>query len=291
MKRREAIKKGSLSAGALSLLPVSRLTKRFKENNAQMKLKGNINHSVCRWCYNSMDLESLCQGAKDIGIQSIEIISPEDWDTLKKYDLICAVASHKNQSLTEGFNHPEYHERLIKMYIELIDQAAEAGMPNVIVFSGNRAGISDEAGLENCAVGLDRVVKHAEQKNVMVVMELLNSKIDHADYQCDHTPWGVALVDKIGSSHFKLLYDIYHMQIMEGDIIRTIQDYHEYIGHYHTGGVPGRREINDSQELNYPAIMRAILDTGYTGYVAQEFIPSYEDQLAALKEGVLICDV
>ena len=291
MKRREAIKKSTLSAGLLSLYPTGKLINTDIYNRSNMKLKGNINHSVCRWCYNSLSLDELCEGAKEIGIKSIELTTPDEWNILKKHGLTCAVAAHKDQSLTEGFNHMEYHERLIPMYLELIDQAADAGMPNVIVFSGNRKGITETQGLEHCAKGLDKIVKHAEKKDVMIIMELLNSKVDHPDYQCDLTPWGVALVDKIGSSHFKLLYDIYHMQIMEGDIIRTIRDFSEYIAHYHTGGVPGRREINDSQELNYPAIMQAIVDTGYKGYVAQEFIPSYENKLEALKEGVLICDV
>ena len=291
MKRREAIKKGTLSAGLISIYPADKFVNKITDNSQNMKLKGNINHSVCRWCYNSLSLDELCEGAKDIGIKSIELTTPDEWDTLKKHGLTCAVAAHKSQSLTEGFNHSEYHDRLVPMYLELIDQAADGGMPNVIVFSGNREGIGEEQGLEHCAKGLEKVVKRAEKRDVMVIMELLNSKIDHQDYQCDHTPWGVALVDKIGSSHFKLLYDIYHMQIMEGDIIRTIRDYSDYIAHYHTGGVPGRREINDTQELNYPAIMKAIVDTGFKGYVAQEFIPSYDDKLAALKEGVMICDV
>ena len=164
-------------------------------------------------------------------------------------------------------------------------------MENLICFSGNRNGLDDETGLDNCAVGLEPLVKLAERHGIVLHMELLNSKVDHEDYQCDHTPWGVRLSEKLGSPNFKLLYDIYHMQIMEGDIIRTIRDYSDYIAHYHTGGVPGRREINDTQELNYPAIMKAIVDTGFEGYVAQEFIPSYDDKLAALKEGVMICDV
>ena len=291
MKRREAIKKGTISAGFMSLIPASSLVENVTNNQQHMNLKGNINHSVCRWCYNSLPLEELSLGVKELGMKSIELLSPDEWDTVKKHGLTCAVASHKSQSLTEGFNHTEYHERLIPMYLELIDQAADAGLPNVIVFSGNRNGISDEQGLEHCAQGLDKVVKHAEKRDIMIIMELLNSKVNHKDYQCDHTPWGVSLVDKIGSPNFKLLYDIYHMQIMEGDIIRTIRDYSEYIAHYHTGGVPGRNEINDSQELNYPAIMKAIVETGYQGYIGQEFIPTYDDKLAALKEGVMICDV
>ena len=178
-----------------------------------------------------------------------------------------------------------------KPYFDLIEKAADLGIKNLICFSGNRNGIDDETGMENCAVGLDKIVKHAEKHNVMMAMELLNSKVDHKGYQCDKTPWGVQLVEKISSPNFKLLYDIYHMQIMEGDVIRTIKKYNQYFGHYHTGGNPGRNEINDTQELFYPAIMRAILDTGYKGYVSQEFIPTWKDKIAALKDGIKICDV
>jgi hydroxypyruvate isomerase len=176
-------------------------------------------------------------------------------------------------------------------YTTLINKAADAGIKRVIVFSGNRNGISDAQGIEQCAIGLEPLVNLAEKKNITLVMELLNSKVDHTNYQCDHTPWGVSLADKIGSDHFKLLYDIYHMQIMEGDIIATIKEYHSYIDHYHTGGVPGRNEINKNQELNYPAIIKAILSTGFDGYIAQEFIPTYPDKLKALKEAISICSV
>ena len=254
-------------------------------------LKGNINHSVCRWCYGQIPLEEFCEKVKDLEVPSIELTRPDEWPLLEKYGLTCALGTEQFANIVEGFNKVENHEKLINPYIGLIDKAADAGIPTVIVFSGNRFGMSDEAGIENCATGLDKIVKHAEKKNVMVVMELLNSKVNHKDYMCDHTAWGVKLVDKIGSPQFKLLYDIYHMQIMEGDIISTIRDYKDYIAHYHTGGVPGRNEINASQELNYPAIMKAIVETGYKGYVAQEFIPTWEDQIAALKEGVTICDI
>lgn len=259
-------------------------------NRVQPKA-GQINHSVCQWCYGDIPLDRFCEQIKELGIHAIDLCTPEGFDTLAKYDLTCSMVTHRRASLEQGFNHVAYHEGLIETYLRLIDHAAEHGMPNVIVFSGNRNDISEEAGLENCAAGLEKVVKHAEKRDVMVVMELLNSKVDHPDYQCDHTPWGVALVDKIGSPNFKLLYDIYHMQIMEGDIIATIRRYQDYIAHYHTGGVPGRHEINDDQELNYRPIMRAIVQTGYDGYVAQEFIPTYEDKMAALREGIEICTV
>lgn len=295
MNRRSAIKNTALSLGAMSALAScntpSTITE-AKSTAVKMKASGeNINHSVCRWCYGSIPLEQFCESAQEMGIKSIELTTPEEWGILKQYNLTCAVGTHKKASLTNGFNDPKFHDSLISTYTTLIDQAADAGIDAIIVFSGNRRGLDDEAGIENCALGLDKVIKHAEQREVKVVMELLNSKVDHKDYQCDKTPWGAALVEKIGSPNFKLLYDIYHMQIMEGDIIDTIRNYTDHIGHYHTGGVPGRNEINLNQELNYPAIMRAIVATGYKGYVAQEFIPTYDDKIAALREGVMICDV
>lgn len=296
MKRRSAIKNSILGLGTLSLAGACDSSKAIntQKPSATMTaadLKNNINHSVCRWCYGDYELEKLSENAKDMGLKSIELTTPKEWSILQKYGLTCAVGTKENMSLTEGFNDPKNHAQLQTDYIKLIDQASEAGIPSIIVFSGNKRDLTDEQGIENCAVGLDKVAKHAERKNVTVVMELLNSKVNHPDYQCDTTPWGAALVDKVGSDQFKLLYDIYHMQIMEGDVIATIRKYQDYIAHYHTGGVPGRNELNDTQELFYPAIMRAIVETGYKGYVAQEFIPTYDDQMAALKESVLVCDV
>jgi hydroxypyruvate isomerase len=238
-----------------------------------------------------MPLEELIEGSNELGLKSIEILGPDDWKQVQQHGLTCAVATDSFVSIENGFNEPENHEKLRKGYEGLINQAADDGLPNVICFSGNRRDISDEQGLEQCAIGLEPLVKQAEQRNIMLIMELLNSKVNHKDYQCDKTPWGVKLVEKIGSPNFKLLYDIYHMQIMEGDVIATIQKYHQHIAHYHTGGVPGRHEINETQELYYPAIIKAILETGYTGYLGQEFVPTWEDKLAALKEGVQICDV
>jgi len=299
INRRKALKDMAVGTGAVALggaaLSSESCTTDTKPKaemvNQKKGLKNNIKHSVCRWCYNKIELEELAEKAKDMGIQSIEIIGPDDWKVISKYDLTCAMGNAPFISLTKGFNHTEYHEAYQKNYPGLIDQAADMGIKNIICFSGNREGISEEEGLENCAKGLDAIVKYAEKKNVNIVMELLNSKVNHKDYQCDKTPWGAALVDKIGSPNFRLLYDIYHMQIMEGDIIATIQKYKDYFAHYHTGGVPGRNEINDSQELYYPAIIQAIIDTGYDGYLGQEFIPKGPDPIAALHEGVLICDV
>ena len=300
MHRRNSIKQTILGAGLISLMSGmdalaskssqdKQLSKDTKSKNQSMK--GNINHSVCRWCYQSIELEAFCEGAKSIGIQSIELTSPKEWPILQKHGLTCALGTDQVAVIEHGFNDPNNHDKMYQPYVELINQAADNGVPNVIVFSGNRRGISDQLGWENCAKGLDRLVKYAESKKVTLVMELLNSKVDHKDYQCDHTAWGVKLVDKIGSPNFKLLYDIYHMQIMEGDIIATIQKYKDYIAHYHTGGVPGRNEINLSQELNYSAIMKAIQGSGFQGFVAQEFIPTYDDKLTALKEGITICDI
>jgi hydroxypyruvate isomerase len=254
-------------------------------------LKGKINHSVCRWCYSSIPLEDLCKAAKNIGLTSIELVGPEEWPVLKKYGLTSALPWGAGMGIEKGFNDPQYHDALVKSYEEVIPKVAAAGYKQIICFSGNRKGLSDEQGIKNCTTGLKRLMPVAEKYKVTMVMELLNSKVNHKDYQCDHTAWGASLADSIGSEYFKLLYDIYHMQIMEGDVIATIKKYKNYISHYHTGGVPGRNEIDDTQELNYPAIMKAILETGYKGFVAQEFIPRRSDKLASLKQGVEICDV
>lgn len=253
-------------------------------------LKGNINHSVCKWCYSKIPLEEFCQSAKAMGITSLDLIDPKDWPTLKKYGLGCAMAQGAGKGINDGFNDPKLHDELVASYEAIFPKLKEAGLTNVICFSGNRRGMSNEEGLKNCAVGLKRLMPSAEKHGVTVVMELLNSKVDHKDYMCDHTAWGVDLCKAVGSERFKLLYDIYHMQIMEGDIIRTIRANHQYIAHYHTGGNPGRNEIDETQEIYYPAVMKAIVDLGFKGHVAQEFIPK-RDPLKSLREGVMICDV
>ena len=261
------------------------------EQTLEKELKGKINHSVCRWCYQSIELEDLCKAAKKIGIASIELVGPEEWPILQKYGLTSALPWGAGKGITEGFNNPQLHDELVQSYEAIIPKVAAAGYKQIICFSGNRNGLDDEKGIENCAVGLKRLMPIAEKYKVTMVMELLNSKVDHHDYQCDHTEWGVALCDKIGSDQFKLLYDIYHMQIMEGDVIATIRKRSKYISHFHTGGVPGRNEIDETQELQYPAIMKAIAETGFKGFVAQEFIPKREDKIASLSQGVRICDV
>ena len=288
--RRNALKKMVAASGAVAGLSVSH---RIAAAEAVLaaELKGKVNHSVCRWCYSSIPLEDLCKAARNIGLTSIELTGPDEWPVLKKYGLTSAMPNGAGKGIVQGFNDPQYHDELVASYSAVIPKAANAGLKQIICFSGNRNGLDDEKGIENCAIALKRLMPLAEKHKVTVVMELLNSKVNHPDYQCDKTSWGAALCDKVGSEYFKLLYDIYHMQIMEGDVIATIRKYHPYISHYHTGGVPGRNEIDETQELNYPAIMKAILDTGFKGYVAQEFIPKREDKIASLKQGVLICDV
>lgn len=255
------------------------------------EVSGKINHSVCQWCYNDIPLEQLCEAAKGMGIKSIDLLNSSQWATAAKYGLTCAMAYANDWGLQRGFNNPAFHEQLLKDYTANIPKAADAGLKNVICFSGNANGLSSEQGLENCAKGLEPVMKVAEKYNMLVSMELLNSKVDHKDYQCDYTLWGVRLCEKLGSPNFKLLYDIYHMQIMEGDVIATIRKNIQYISHFHTGGVPGRHEIDESQELYYPAIMRAIVETGFKGYVAQEFIPAHKDKLNSLKNAIKICNI
>jgi hydroxypyruvate isomerase len=294
LTRRSVIKNIAGSAAAISAglaLPSAARAEILKEEWKEVKLKGNVNHSVCKWCYPKISLEDLCKSAKEMGMASIELLGPEDWPTLKKYGLTCAMPWGAHKTLNRGFNDPTYHDELIALYENVIPKAANAGLDKLICFSGNRNGMSDEQGLKNCAQGLKRLMKTAEKNKVTVTMELLNSKVNHKDYQCDHTKWGVELAKMIGSDRFKLLYDIYHMQIMEGDVIATIKEFHPYINHYHTGGVPGRAEIDQTQELNYPAIVQAILATGYKGFVGQEFVPKRPDVLASLKQGVQICDV
>jgi hydroxypyruvate isomerase len=289
--RRSAIK--NLLAGTAAISATGMLSS-FKPGEKELmadKLKGNINHAVCRWCYGDISVEQLCATAQDIGIKGIDLVGPEDWPTLKKYGLFSSMCNGAEINLTDGFGDTQFHEQLHKQYTAMIPKVAAAGYKNLICFSGSRRGKTDEEGWKNCVEGLKPMVKLAEQHNVVLVMELLNSKIDHKDYQCDHTAWGAELCKRLGSENFKLLYDIYHMQIDEGDVIRNIREHHQYIAHYHTGGVPGRNEIDETQELFYPAIMRAVLEVGHKGFVAQEFIPKQKDKLLSLRKAVHICDV
>ena len=258
---------------------------------AEPAVKGRLKQSVSRWCYGKMSLDELCQHAARIGYKGIDLIEPADWPAVRKHGLVCALGSLGGVlNIEKGFNRVEHHAAINEALARGIDLAAEHGVPNIVCFSGNRAGMSDEEGLENCAKGLRQIAPHAEKKGVTLCVELLNSKVDHKDYMCDHTAWGAALVKKVGSPRVKLLYDIYHMQIMEGDVIRTIRENAPAIAHFHTGGVPGRHEIDERQELNYATVCRAIVDTGYTGFLAQEFVPT-DEPLKALEASFRICDV
>jgi len=289
--RREVIKNIALSAiGIGAVSDFSFAEKKLLQNN--VSLKGNINHSVSRWTFGYLTLDELCEAVKEIGFTAIDLTKPADWPTMQKYGIyasMCYTAGDNN--LNKGLNNPIYHEQLIKEYLETIPIMSKAGYKNLICFTGQRQGMDDETGMKNCMNALSKILPVAEKNGVTMVMELLNSKIDHKDYMCNHVEWGAELCKRVGSDNFKLLFDIYHMQIQEGDIIRNIRDYHQYIAHYHTGGIPGRHEINDTQELYYPAVMKAIVATGYKGYVAQEFSPTYPNKLDSLREAIRICDV
>lgn len=288
ISRRSALKS---VGGAIATFGI--LSSVNKEANAaeetKSKLKGNIHHSVSRWCYGKISLDDLCKACVDIGIESVELLGANEWPTVKKYGLTCAMCNGPDR-IDYGFNRVEHHDDLVAKFEKAIPQVAEFGYPNIICFSGNRRGMSDEEGLENCVKGLKRLMPIAEKYKVTVVLELLNSKVNHKDYMADHSAWGVELCKKVGSERLKLLYDIYHMQIMEGDIIRTIRESGKYFGHYHTGGNPGRNEIDETQEIYYPAVMKAIVATGYKGFVGQEFVPK-RDPLTSLRQAIMICDV
>lgn len=290
--RRSALKTILTGSAVLATLSMTQMcAASTSSEEAMSELKGNINHSVCRWCFNDMSLEELCKLGKGMGLKAIDLVGPKEWDILKKYDLDSSMCNGAEISLTEGWNTPDYHDKLISNYTEMIPLVAKAGYKNLICFSGNRRGMDDATGLKNCVAGLKKVLSLAEKHGVVLVMELLNSKLDHKDYQCDRTHWGAELARTLGSENFKLLYDIYHMQVNEGDVIQNIRDYHPYIAHYHTAGVPGRHEIDETQELYYPAIIKAIKDTGFNGYVAQEFIPAQQDKVASLRKAIQICDI
>ncbi len=291
--RRELLKQ--LTAGSLAVTALPSMSSFISDAENEYSLKGNIKHSVCSWTYNFLPLEDMCSLVKKLGFAAIDLLAPKDWSTIQKHGITCSMCYTAGKiSLTEGWNNKNNHDWLIKDFTEAIPLVAKAGYKNLICFSGNRNGMNDDTGMKNCAEGLKQIMLLAEQNNVVVQMELFNSKVDHKDYMADKSAWGVELCRKIGSPNFKLLYDIYHMQINEGDVIRTIRDNHQYFGHYHTAGVPGRHEIDETQELFYPAIMKAIAATGYQGYVAQEFIPTgkeTKDKIAALKKAIKICDV
>ncbi len=282
MNRRNALKLAVVS-------PTLALSDKIRSNKSSMDVRNSMKHSISRWCYGSTDIHTLIKWCKELGISSIELLDKEEYEIVLDAGLDCAVVNGSKLGITKGFNNPSLHAQLLNDYSVLIPEMAKAGLKTIITFSGNRNGMSDEEGLANCVKGLKPVVRLAEEHGIMVIMELLNSYVDHADYMCDHTEWGVDLVDALGSDHFRLLYDIYHMQIMEGNVVNNIKKYSDYIAHYHSGGVPGRNEINENQELNYPFIIKSIIETGYDGFLGQEFVPSKENAFDSLKEAIQIC--
>ena len=278
-------------AGAAMVTAANPLNRVLSGSGEESKtLKGNIHHSVSHWCYGDIPLEQFAKACKDMGLESVELLGENEWPVVNKAGLKCAVGYATDWGIPKGFNRLYNHEKLISDFTAIIPKAAAAGVPNLICFSGNREGQDDNEGLLNCAKGIRQVMPVAEKYGVTIVIELLNS-YQHEDYQCDRTSWGAALCEMVGSERFKLLYDIYHMQIMEGNVIETITKYGQYLGHIHTGGVPGRHELDETQELYYPAIMNALVRTGYKGYVGHEFVPTWKDKLESLRKSVLICDV
>lgn len=279
MTRRSVLASG---AGALALaqtIPVARAAS-----------AGRLKQGVSRWCYGKMSLDDLCRESVRLGLSGIDLVSYKDWPTILKFGLTPSMTPGAG-TIPDGWNRKENHEKLESEMRENIERAAAAKVPNVITFSGNRRGMPDDEAKDNCVAGLKRVAKLAEDKGVTINIELLNSKVDHKDYQCDHTAWGVDVCKRIGSPRVKLLYDIYHMQIMEGDVIRTIRDNYEYLGHFHTGGVPGRHELDGTQELHWGTIAKAIADLGFQGFFSHEFVPTAKNPIASLEQAVKTCTV
>jgi hydroxypyruvate isomerase len=288
LTRRAALKSG-LAASALA--PLASLA---RADNTPTPRKDRIHQSVCRWCYKDIPLDQLCASAAQIGLKGIDLLDPPDYEVPRRYGLLCTMAYAGGGTIPDALNRPENHAAIEAGFRANIPLAAKAGISNVITFSGNRRGMSDDEGARNAIDGLNRVKKIAEDNGVTICMELLNSKVNHPDYMADHTAWGVRVVEAVNSPRVKLLYDIYHMQIMEGDLIATIRanlaPNSAWIGHFHTGGVPGRHELDDTQEVQWDGVMRAIADAGFTGYVAHEFIPT-RDPMASLRAAVDLCDV
>jgi hydroxypyruvate isomerase len=284
--RREAL----AAAGAAALTPA--LSRAQAQSAGGAVKRGRLKQSVCRWCYQRIPLEEFCRGVAQIGIPAIDLLQPEEWEVAARHGLLCSTGypGQGGGSIVDGLNNRDLHDQIVSTFEKALPMARKARVPNLITFFGNRQGRSDQEAIDNCIAALGRIKPMAEDNEVTVVVELLNSKVDHKDYQGDRTPFGVKVVKAVNSPRIKLLYDIYHMQIMEGDIIRTIRQNKEWFAHYHTGGVPGRNELDPTQELQWPAIARAIIDTGYSGYFAHEFIPT-RDPMTSLREAVQLCDV
>ena len=251
-----------------------------------------LKQSASRWCYRTIPLPDLCRAGKGMGLAGIDLLGPDDWGTVKAEGLVCSMgyAAIRDDFIARGFNNPANHDFLVGELERALPLAAQHGVPNLIAMFGNRQGRTDAQAIDACVTGLRRIAPTAERHGVTICVELLNSKVDHKDYQGDRTAFGANIIEAVGSPRVKLLYDIYHMQIMEGDVIRTIRQHASHIGHFHTGGVPGRHELDDTQELNYHAIAGAIADAGFTGFVAHEFVPT-RDPLGSLKQAVELCAV
>jgi len=283
LSRRQALAAAALPF-ALCPLPSALLAAQRVVRN------GRLRQSVTRWTYRSIALPDLCRAAADIGLGAIDLLEEPDWAAVRPFGLVCSMGWHTGGDIPNGLNDPANHDLIVNGLLKAFPKAAELGVPNLIAFFGNRKGRADEDAIKNCVAGLNRVKEAAEKHGVTVCVELLNSKVNHKDYQGDRTSFGVEVVRQVASPRVKLLYDIYHMQIMEGDVIRTIRDNHQWIAHYHTGGVPGRHELDGTQELNWAAVAKAIADTGFSGYLAHEFVPT-RDPLTSLREAVALCDV
>ncbi len=258
---------------------------------ARIVKNGRLKQSVSRWCFGKIPMPEFCKAVKAMGLTAIDLLGENEWSIVRDHGLICSMVSGFGGSIPEGFNKKSNHDTLVKNLEAGIPKVAKAGYPNVITFFGNRvAGMSDSEAVDNCIAGLERIKKAAEQSKVMVCVELLNSKVDHKGYLGDHAELGLKVVKAVNSPYVKLLYDIYHMQIMDGDIVRTIRDNIKWLAHFHTGGVPGRHELDDTQELNWRTVAKGIVETGYAGYFAHEFVP-VRDPLTSLREAVALCDV
>jgi hydroxypyruvate isomerase len=284
MSRRAVLKSGSAALAMASLAGAS------EGQEKPQPRKKRIRQSACRWCYQKIPLEELCAFGAQIGLAGIDLLQPEEWETPRRHGLICSMGYAGGGEIADALNRPENHTAIEAVFRKNIPLAAKAGVPNVITFSGTRRGMPDQEGARNTVAGLNRVKKIAEDNGVVICLELLNSKVDHPDYMADHSAWGVRVMQEVNSPNVKLLYDIYHMQIMEGDLIATIRDNLAWIGHFHTGGVPGRHELDNTQEVQWDGVMRAIAESGFRGYVAQEFVPA-RDPLTSLREAVDLCDV
>ena len=282
---RRALLKSSVIGLAASQMPLETAA-----GISGISRQGRIRQSACQWCYRPMSIDQLAQAAAKIGLQAIDLLQPDDYEIPRRYGLVCSMGYAGGGEIKQALNRVENHAEIEQAFRTNIPRAAKAGVPNVITFSGNRGGLSDEEGARNTIAGLNRVKKIGEDHGVTICMELLNSKRDHHDYMCDHTAWGVRVVQEVNSPNVKLLYDIYHMQIMEGDLIETIRQNIQWIAHFHTGGVPGRHELNGTQEIQWDGVMRAIAESGFHGYVAHEFIPT-GDPIASLKAAADLCDV